>query len=204
MAAEQTPGYRHPAFVRPVKKPRVPVERTCLGHETDDGHVACTTSLRGMPSNQKRCLRCALANESLKRNRADKKRRARRAEPRTCIGHDSETGHIACAVDMTRSSRKRKRCMACSHAQRRHTSTAYWHKHGPKAEARRSVSGVNIRSQLGERPHVPTKHCEECCGLSERRPLTGLCKCGLPWMAEQIDRVTVLHSSMGRTVDHKM
>ncbi len=56
-------------------------------------------------------------------------------------------------------------------------------------DCRKSVEGRGDirhekRKRVADKDYVPSHHCGECFGITDRRPRVGRCKCGELWEAE--------------------
>ena len=161
-----------------------PQPRICIGHDTEAGFVACPRSMSGAPTHRKRCPECARRQDRYRRKMHLKLFGEQLKPEHQCLGHDCANGTIACDQILQGN---RKRCEPCGKLQRSWRQQEYEH------QWRKDVKCGNRTptKQLAKQP----KGCGTCCGLSERRPLIGLCKRGHPWRAEKIERGEVLHSS---------
>ena len=144
----------------------------------------------------KRCHRCGpkqVKFEKLKRKRESRAQPMEtKSNEKNCIGyHPFEGGHIPCgrAIPSTWA-----RCQRCGKAQIRESKKIYRKANAPALPGADQVRSGRDPSPV---PHRITHWCGECCGLSERRPLQGLCKCGQPWRPERLQKTEPLRSNAG-------
>jgi hypothetical protein len=83
---------------------------------------------------------------------------------RTCFQCERELPITMFAI-LEKSAQVESTCAACT----------------PMHPGTRSISGHALNDHDYRRPRPKVKHCEECCGIPERRPKDGPCACGRLW-----------------------
>lgn len=186
-----------------MSEPRQPREKKlCIGHDTPQGHVECGREVRSA-GGALRCYDCGcrqMSHESnTRRKRMRDEARAERLAARESVAAPARQvvcegyANVKCGVLFSTAAPNTHRCDKCRAGHKKWYDKARFRSYikGPKAAAL-----LVPPNRTGEE-HRVTHWCEECAGLSERRPTVGLCKCGLPWAPEKIERREVLRSSAG-------